>query len=67
VIQACAARYLRDNPKQEKLLRPFCRYLRWRRTRALRSFVKSADRLFGFCPPAKIAMPGSSPATRETA
>ena len=52
VMQACVARFLRENKKSEAVLRRFCQHLRRRRARALRSFLKSADRLFAFWPPA---------------
>ena len=64
VMQWCVAKYLRENPRSTALLRPFCRYLRQRRTRALRTFVKSADRVFEFWPPTALAVRGNSiPAT----
>ena len=54
VMQACLTRYSRENKKRGALLQRFSRYLRGRRTRALRSFLKSADRLFEFWPPATL-------------
>ena len=67
VMQACVARFIRENKKREALLRPFGRYLRRRRVRALRSFLKSADRLFEFWPPAARAARGDSVSTRNAA
>jgi CHAD domain-containing protein len=58
VMQACVARYLRQNPGSEDLLRPFWRHLRQRRARALRSFLKTADHLRQFWPPNQLTMPG---------
>jgi len=55
VMQAGLKRYLRRNPEHERLFRRFGRYLQQRRARALRSFLKSADRLYGFWPPARLA------------
>ena len=55
VMQACLARFLGENPKRAARLRPFTRYLRRRRARALRSFLQSADRLYTFWPPARLA------------
>jgi CHAD domain-containing protein len=65
VLQAFVAGYVRENEKGAALLRPFCRHLRQRRARALRSFVKTADRLFGFWPPAALASRGWAAATRH--
>jgi len=67
VMQACAARFVRENQRTEALLRPFCRHLRQRRARALRSFLKSADRLFAFWPPAGLLAAGDSASTRNAA
>jgi CHAD domain-containing protein len=54
VVQACVTRYTRGDKKREALLRRFSRHLRQRRARAVRSFLKSADRLFEFWPPAAL-------------
>ncbi|MCX6926986.1 MAG: hypothetical protein NT154_27830, partial [Verrucomicrobia bacterium] len=54
VLQAFIAGYVRENKRGADLLRSFCGYLRRRRTRALRSFLKTADRLYEFWPPAKL-------------
>lgn len=67
VIQACVTRHLRENQEPEASLRRFSGYLRQRRARALRSFVKTADRLFEFWPPANVAAPGDSTSTRNAA
>jgi CHAD domain-containing protein len=58
VMKRCVEKFARGHKKTEPALRPFRRYLRQRRTRALRSFLKSADRLFEFWPPARLAAPG---------
>jgi CHAD domain-containing protein len=57
VLQRCVARFIGKNSKVEPLLGPFCRYLEQRRARALHSFLKSADDLFEFWPPARLAVP----------
>jgi len=67
VMRRCVDAYLRENMKSEVLLRPFCRHLHQRRARALRSFVKTADRLFEFWPPAALASRGDSASTRHAA
>ena len=67
VMQACVERYIGENKRSEGLLRPFCRHLRQRRARALRSFLKSADRLFGFWPPARLAAAAGAASTRNAA
>jgi CHAD domain-containing protein len=56
VLRRCVARFIHENSKTEPLLRPFCRHLQQRRARAVHSFLKSADRLFEFWPPAKLAV-----------
>jgi CHAD domain-containing protein len=67
VMQRCVASFVRGHKKTEPLLRPFCRYLRQRRARAVRSFLKSADRLLEFWPPARLAAPTGSALTRNAA
>jgi CHAD domain-containing protein len=67
VMKACAARYTRGDKKREVLLQQFCRHLRQCRARALRSFLKSADRLYEFWPPAGLAAPSDSVPTRNAA
>jgi len=67
VMQACVARYVKEHKRSEGVLGPFCRHLRRRRARALRSFLRSADRLFGFWPPARLAAPGGAFTTRSAA
>ena len=67
VMQRCVARFLREHQRAEAALRPFCRHLRQRRLRALRSFLKSADRLFDFWPPARLAAPAEFASTRNAA
>jgi CHAD domain-containing protein len=67
VMQACVARYTREDQKREALLGRFSRHLRQRRARALRSFLKSADRLFEFWPPAALVAGGGSVPTCSAA
>ena len=67
VMQTCLTNYLRENQEHTALLRPFCRHLRQRRSRALRSFVKTADRLFEFWPPAALARRRDSASNRHVA
>jgi CHAD domain-containing protein len=67
VLQACVARFTREDKKVETPLRPFSRYLRQRRARALRSYLKSSDRLFEFWPPASLMAASDRVATRSAA
>jgi CHAD domain-containing protein len=67
VMQRCVARYTRKDKRREAPLHRFCRYLRQRRARALRSFLKSADRLFQFWPPAALVAQRNSLPTRSAA
>ena len=67
VMQACLTRYSREDKKREALLRRFSRHLRQRRARALRSFLKSADRLFDFWPPAALVARDDSLPTQHAA
>ena len=67
VMQACLASYIGQNKKRESLLRPFSRYMRQRRARALRSFLKSADRLSAFWPPAPLAARAHAVPNRKAA
>lgn len=67
VMQHSVASFVRERPKMAPALRPFCRYLRQRRARALRSFLTSADRLLEFWPPSRLAEPASSSLTRNVA
>ena len=67
VMQACVARYTRADQKRAALLARFERHLRQRRARALRSFLKSADRLFEFWPPPKLAARSDPVPTRNAA
>jgi CHAD domain-containing protein len=55
VMRACVADYVRGDKGRDALLQRFSRHLLRHRARALRSFLKSADRLFGFWPPAALA------------
>jgi len=48
ILQAFIARFVKEHAGTEALLRPFIRYLRRRRARALRSVVRHADALFVF-------------------
>ena len=67
VMRECVARHVRGNKGREVMLQRFSRHLRQRRARALRSFLKSADRLYAFWPPAKLAAPRESTSTRNAA
>jgi len=67
VLRACVTKHVQENDGAEALLRPFERYLRRRRARALRSFLKTADRLFSFWPPAGLSAPGELAVTRNAA
>src|ERR1039458_1057523 len=67
VVQACVTRYIRKDKKREALLRRFTNHLRQRRVRALRSFLKWADRLFEFWPPAALVARDDSVPTQHAA
>jgi CHAD domain-containing protein len=67
VMKHCVEMFLNEHQKMESALRPFCQYLRQRRTRALRAFLKSADRLFDFWPTARLAALGHLSRTRKAA
>ena len=67
VMQACVARYAQGDNQREAMLQRFTRHLRQRRARALRSFLKSVDRLYEFWPPAGVAAPSDSAPTRNAA
>jgi CHAD domain-containing protein len=67
VLQACVVNYIAEHKGAEALLRPFGRYLRQRRSRALRSFLNTADRLFAFWPPARLMGAKEPVATRNAA
>jgi CHAD domain-containing protein len=67
VMQACVARHIGENRRRAEVLRRFCRHLRERRARSLRSFLKSADHLFEFWPPARLVAPGIDASTRNAA
>jgi CHAD domain-containing protein len=51
VLQACLTDFLNRHEDCQRLLAPFCSYLRHRQARALGAFRKSVDRLFQFWPP----------------
>jgi CHAD domain-containing protein len=55
VIQACLADFIPRYEGADVLLTPFCACLRARRNRALRSFIRSADKLYQFWPPPALA------------
>jgi CHAD domain-containing protein len=67
VMQTYVARYTREDRRREALLQRFSGHLRQRRARALRSFLRSADRLFEFWPPATLAARGDSVPTQNAA
>jgi len=54
VMQQCVTAFVHEREGINALLAPFTRYLRASRARALRSFLKSADELFGFWPPGTL-------------
>lgn len=62
VIHAAIGELARREPGLEPLLRPFCAYLRRRRSRALLSFRKAADLLFEFRP---RALPARNRVSRD--
>jgi CHAD domain-containing protein len=67
VLQACIAKYNQQNEGAEALLAPFENYLCRRRARALQSFLKSADRLSAFWPPAKLSVAKEPETARNAA
>ncbi len=67
VMQRCVAGFIHEHRKAKRELRPFYRYLRGRQARALRSFLDSADQLFEFWPPARLAAQGRAVLTRDAA
>jgi len=67
VMKSCVELFIAEHENIESALRPFCRYLRQRRTRALRSYLKSADRLFEFWPIAGMTAPGQLSRARKAA
>jgi len=50
VMRRCLDRFAREHEGAEDLLRPFCRQIEHRRARSLRTFLQSADQLYGFWP-----------------
>ena len=50
VLQQLLSDFVQQHRHAAELLEPFARHLRARRSRALRSFLKTADALFGFWP-----------------
>jgi CHAD domain-containing protein len=67
VMRHCVARFTQEHRKTDELLRAFCGHLRRRRARALRSFLRTANRLYEFWPPARLAAPGDSASARNAA
>jgi CHAD domain-containing protein len=67
VLQHFVAGYLQEQPAAQRLLSPFGRYLQQRRARALRSFLRSADRLVAFWPPDKLVPAKPRAAKQEKA
>jgi CHAD domain-containing protein len=51
VLQHSLADFVKDHEEMKAMLKPFGRWLKARRARALASFFKSADQLFAFWPP----------------
>jgi CHAD domain-containing protein len=54
VVQQCITSFVQKHAGMEGLLKPFVGYLKARRARALRSFLRSADDLFEFWPPRQV-------------
>lgn len=54
IIERCITGFVRQDEGIGRLMAPFSRHLQATRTRALRSFLKSADDLFEFWPPARV-------------
>jgi CHAD domain-containing protein len=67
VLRQAVERFAGEHKNTESALRPFCRYLRQRRNRALRSFLKSADRLFELWPTAGLAASSQPPRSQKAA
>ena len=67
VVQACVTRYTQEDKKREALLHRFSRHLRQRRARAVGSFLKSADRIYEFWPPAALVARDNSVANQHAA
>ncbi len=67
VIQQSINGFVETHEGMEGLLQPFLRYLHARRARALRSFLKSADKLFLFWPPSRAKTNGNFAAARHAA
>ena len=67
VMQQCITAYVAGDPGREAVLRPFVRYLKARRARALRGFLASADDLFAFWPPGSAAAGAEPPAAQAAA
>lgn len=67
VMQACVTRFVGRCPQAEPLLRAFSKSLQQRRRRALHSFLKSADELDRFWPPALDAQNGQALAALDAA
>ena len=67
VVQACVTRYTQEDKKREALLRRFSRHLRQRRVRAVWSFLKSADSIYEFWPPAALVARDNSVANQHAA
>jgi CHAD domain-containing protein len=58
VMRACIDQYTRGGKQRGAQLQAFSRHVRQHRARALRSFLKSADRLYRFWPPEALAAAG---------
>jgi CHAD domain-containing protein len=67
VIQEAITGVAREDKGLERLLHPFSAYLRRRKSRALRSFLKSADKLLEFWPPPGLRAAGQSPSIQRSA
>jgi len=55
VMRDCLDQYIHGDEQRDAHLQTFSRHLQQHRARALRSFLKSADRLYQFWPPPELA------------
>jgi hypothetical protein len=67
VVQSCVEDFVAQRAKLELLMRPFYSYLQRRRRHALQSFLKSADELYDFWPPAARQINGHRAAALSAA
>ncbi|HWV99564.1 MAG TPA: CHAD domain-containing protein [Candidatus Acidoferrum sp.] len=67
VMQQCITGFLRKHLGMEALLRPFIGYLKGRRARALRGFLRSANELYEFWPPGRAGTSAPFPFAYDAA